>query len=159
MLTATLLVVLALVSGGAHAGDDDPPGRVGRVTESQGQAWVYDTDADEWVALQRNRPITSGSRIAVDGNARLEFRVGSTTVRLAGASELEVRRLDDERIELFLLDGSAALRVRSQDVSREIEVATAEGPLHAAPHGPLPHRPPRRIQRGDGLERRVALRE
>ena len=126
-LAATLLVVLALVSGGAHAGDDDPPGRVGRVTESQGQAWVYDTDADEWVALQRNRPITSGSRIAVDGNARLEFRVGSTTVRLAGASELEVRRLDDERIELFLLDGSAALRVRSQDVSREIEVATPEG--------------------------------
>ncbi len=126
-LAAALLVVLALVSGGAHAGDDDPPGRVGRVTESQGQAWVYDTDADEWVALQRNRPITSGSRIAVDGNARLEFRVGSTTVRLAGASELEVRRLDDERIELFLLDGSAALRVRSQDVSREIEVATPEG--------------------------------
>ena len=126
-LAATLLVALALVSVGARAGDDDPPGRVGRVTESQGQAWVYDTDADEWVALQRNRPITSGSRIAVDGNGRLEFRIGSTTVRLAGASELEVRRLDDERIELFLLDGSAALRVRSQDVSREIEVVTPEG--------------------------------
>ncbi|HET9206754.1 MAG TPA: DUF6600 domain-containing protein [Burkholderiaceae bacterium] len=127
LLTATLLMVLALFSGGARAGDDDPPGRVGRVTESQGQAWVYDSDADEWIALQRNRPITSGSRIAVDGNARLELRVGSTTVRLAGASELEVRRLDDERIELFLLDGSAALRVRSQDVSREIEVSTPEG--------------------------------
>jgi len=127
LLAATLWLVLALASGAARAGDDDPPGRVGRVIESQGQSWLYDTDADEWVELQRNRPITTGNRIAVDGNARLEVRVGSTTLRLAGGSELEMRRLDDERIDLFLVNGSVALRVRSQDVSREIELATAEG--------------------------------
>ena len=127
LLQAAVWLALALASGAALAGDDDPPGRVGRVIESDGQSWLYDTDADEWVALQRNRPITSGNRIAVDANARLELRVGSSTIRLAGGSELEFRRLDDERIDLFLLNGSAALRVRSQDVSREIEIATAEG--------------------------------
>ena len=46
---------------------DDPPGRVGRVTESQGQSWVYDTDAGEWINLERNRPLTTGDRLAVDG--------------------------------------------------------------------------------------------
>jgi hypothetical protein len=127
LFTAMLLVVLALVSGAALAGDDDPPGRVARVIESQGQSWLYDTESDEWIELQRNRPITTGNRIAVDGNARLELRVGSTTVRLAGGSELEIPRLDDERIDLFLVNGSVALRVRSQDVSREIEIATADG--------------------------------
>ncbi len=124
LMAALLLLALATA---AAAADDDPPGRVGRVIESQGQSWLWDTDADEWIALQRNRPITTGNRIAVDGNARLELRVGSTTIRLAGGSELEVRRLDDERIDLFLLDGSAALRVRSQDVSREIELNTPMG--------------------------------
>jgi len=122
-----LSLALALIAGTARAGDDDPPGRVGRVIESEGQSWLYDTDSNEWVELQRNRPITTGNRIAVDGNARLELRVGSTSVRLAGGSELEMRRLDDERIDLFLLNGSAAVRVRSQDVSRELEIATAHG--------------------------------
>ncbi|MCW5659395.1 MAG: hypothetical protein KIT60_16950 [Burkholderiaceae bacterium] len=125
LLAALLLLVVA--AGAARAGDDDPPGRVGRVIESQGQSWLYDTDSDEWIELQRNRPITTGNRIAVDASARLELRVGSTTLRLAGGSELEVRRLDDERIDFFLVQGSAALRVRSQDVSREIEIATPEG--------------------------------
>lgn len=127
LLALLLLLALAVATGAAIAADDDPPGRVGRVIESQGQAWLYDTDSDEWVELQRNRPITSGNRIAVDGAARLELRIGSTTIRLAGGSEIEMRRLDDERIELFLVDGSAALRVRSQDVSREIEVNTPMG--------------------------------
>src|SRR5688572_19445730 len=127
MLATTLALMLALAGGAARANDDDPPGRVGRVTESQGQSWLYDTDSSEWIELQRNRPITTGNRIAVDHNARLELRVGSTSLRLDGGSELEIRRLDDERIDLFLLNGSAALRVRSQDVSREIELATAQG--------------------------------
>jgi hypothetical protein len=127
LLTLALLTALALASGAARAADDDPPGRVGRVIESQGESWLYDTDTDEWIQLQRNRPITTGNRIAVDGNARLELRVGSTSLRLAGGSELEIRRLDDERIDLFLVNGSVALRVRSQDVSREIEIATPQG--------------------------------
>jgi hypothetical protein len=125
--SAVLALAFALMGGAVWAADDDPPGRVGRVIESQGQSWLYDTDSDEWIELQRNRPISTGNRIAVDQNARLELRIGSTTVRLAGGSELEMRRLDDERIDLFLVNGSAAVRVRSQDVSRELEIATPEG--------------------------------
>jgi len=106
---------------------EDPPGRVGRVTEGQGQSWFFDADAGEWVALERNRPLTTGARIAVDDGARLELRVGSTAVRLAGGSELEITRLDDQRIELALHDGSAAVRVRSPEVAREVQVASATG--------------------------------
>lgn len=127
-----LLVALASFGKPALAADD-PPGRVGRVTEGQGQSWVYDGDASEWISLERNRPLTSGDRVAVDGAARLELRIGSTAVRLAGGSELEIRRLDDERIDLFLHSGSAAVRVRSPEVAREVEVATVEGRF--APRG------------------------
>lgn len=125
-LIAALLLALLLFVRPARA-DDDPPGRVGRVTESQGQSWVYDAGGGEWIELLRNRPITGGDRIAVDANGRLEVRVGSTAVRLAGGSELEIRRLDDDRIDMFLINGSAALRVRSPEVAREIELATDEG--------------------------------
>lgn len=127
LLAAALAATLALLGGAARAADDDPPGRVGRVIESQGQSWLFDSDTDEWIELQRNRPITTGNRIAVDQSGRLELRVGSTSLRLAGGSELEISRLDDERIDLFLVNGSVAVRVRSQDVAREIAIATPQG--------------------------------
>ncbi|HET7528023.1 MAG TPA: DUF6600 domain-containing protein [Burkholderiaceae bacterium] len=123
---AALMVALTAIAAPALAADD-PPGRVGRVTDSQGQSWFFDTEGGEWVNLERNRPLTSGDRVAVDGAARLELRIGSTAVRLSGGSELEIIRLDDDRIDLFLHSGSAAVRVRSPEVAREVELATAEG--------------------------------
>jgi hypothetical protein len=124
-LAALLLALLSFATPALAA--DDPPGRVGRVTDSQGQSWFYDTEAGEWSSLERNRPITTGDRVAVDGNGRLELRIGSTAVRLAGGSELEIVRLDDDRVDLMLHSGSAAVRVRSVEVAREVELATADG--------------------------------
>src|SRR5262245_24705076 len=127
-----LVLTLASFASPALAADD-PPGRVGRVTDAQGQSWYFDGEANEWVNLERNRPLTSGERIAVDASGHLELRIGSTAVRLAGGSELEIRRIDDERIDLFLHSGSAAVRVRSAEVAREVELATIEGRF--APRG------------------------
>ncbi|MFO1220210.1 MAG: DUF6600 domain-containing protein [Burkholderiaceae bacterium] len=132
-LAAALIGTLALMARPAQA-SDDPPGRVGRITESRGQSWQWDPESGEWVAVQRNRPVTSGDRLSVEPDGRLELRIGSSTVRLAGGTELEMRRLDDARIEMRLAQGSAALRVRSPEVAREIELATEEGRF-------LPRRP------------------
>jgi hypothetical protein len=137
------MLLLALASIGTPAfAADDPPGRVGRVTEGQGQSWFYDTEAGEWVSLERNRPLTTGDRIAVDAAGRLELRIGSTAVRLAGGSELEISRLDDDRIDLFLHSGSAAVRVRSAEVAREVEMATVQGRFspRGAAHFRVDHR-------------------
>ena len=125
-LTVLLAIMLGLQVRPAFAADD-PPGRVGRITDHQGQAWLWDPDGGEWLALQRNRPITAGDRISVEGSGRVELHVGSTAVRLDGGSEIEVKRLDDERIELQLHSGSAALRVRSPEVAREVSLDTVEG--------------------------------
>lgn len=125
-LAAVLVGAFALLARPAQA-SDDPPGRVGRITESRGQAWQWDPEGGEWVAVQRNRPVTSGDRLSVEGDGRLELRIGSTTVRLDGGTEIEMRRLDDERIEMQLFNGSAAVRVRSAEVAREVEVVTEEG--------------------------------
>jgi hypothetical protein len=123
-----LAAVLALPGGGARAADEaDPPGRVGRLADLQGQAWTFATESGEWLAAERNAVLTSGDRIATDAGGRVELRVGSTTVYLDGASELEMARLDDERIDLRLYSGSAALRIRNPEKLREIAVLTGEG--------------------------------
>jgi len=105
----------------------DPPSQVGRITEVQGQAWLFHPEEGEWISAQRNRPLTTGDRLATDGNARVEVRIGSTTLRLDGASEIEVKRLDDDNMSLQLHNGSLALRLRSRERLPEFELLTGEG--------------------------------
>ena len=109
--------------------EGDPPGRVGRLADLQGAVSVYDIERGEWAAAQRNRPLTSGDRLSTAAGGRAELRVGSTVLRLAASSELEVLRLDDDRLDFQLHAGSLALRVRVREVANEIAIVTAEARL------------------------------
>jgi hypothetical protein len=122
-LTVAALALLVLCT----AAWADPPGRVGRLAELNGTVWIYDGEQGEWVLAQRNRPVTTGDRLATDTDARAEMQVGSTTMRVDGATELEVVRLDDQNVRIHVAAGSLAVKVRARDVAREIEVITAEG--------------------------------
>ncbi|WP_157615881.1 DUF6600 domain-containing protein [Rhizobacter sp. Root404] len=143
-MSSTLSRRLALLARGAAAGwalalgafalsaaaqepDVDPPGRVARVSEATGQVWIYSPDAGEWVSAVRNQPLTSGDRIATDTGARAELQIGSTSLRLDSATELEVAQLDDAQASLQLLEGSAIARVRDAEGAGELEITTDEG--------------------------------
>ena len=105
----------------------DPPGRVGRISEVQGQVWLYHPEEGEWIAAERNRPLTAGDRVATDGDGRAEIRIGSTTLRVDRGSEFEVLRLDDEHLSLQLHGGSLAVRLRSREAVPEFDLRTSEG--------------------------------
>jgi len=130
LLAGALLWVLGSVASVARAGDRDgevdPPGRVGRIVELHGNVSRYDQEEDRWSDAERNRPITTGDRLSTAGGANVELRVGSTVLRLGGGTELEVVRLDDERLVFELHGGSLALRVRTGEKAAEIEVTTRE---------------------------------
>jgi hypothetical protein len=68
--------------------DPDPPGRVGRIAETSGPAWLWSPDTGEWIEAVPNRPVPSGDRLATDRGARDELDVGSTTLRLDADTEL-----------------------------------------------------------------------
>ena len=105
----------------------DPPGRVGRLADLNGTVWIYDGEQGEWVLAQRNRPLTTGDRLATDADARAEMQVGSTTMRVDGSTELQIAQLDDQNVRIHVAAGSLAVRVRAREVAREIEVVTPEG--------------------------------
>ncbi|MGE5115661.1 MAG: DUF6600 domain-containing protein, partial [Betaproteobacteria bacterium] len=150
-LLAALLLVLAGVLG-AQPALADPPGRVGRLADLEGTVWFYSPDQGEWVEAVRNRPVTNGDHLATDAGGRATLRIGSTTVRLDGSTELAVQRLDDDAIRLQLVDGSLALRVRTPEAAREAEVSTDEGRF-------LPREPGSyRIDRADDTSTATAWR-
>lgn len=124
---AMLLAALLLGLGGAAHAQDDPPGRVGRIAAVDGNVSVFDAEVGDWVDAHRNRPLTQGDRLATGALAGVELRIGSTTLLLGAASELEALRLDDERMVFQLHRGVVALHVRSREVAQELEVHSAEG--------------------------------
>jgi hypothetical protein len=129
-IALSLVIPLAglLCAAAAHAVEaDDPPGRVGRLSEMNGQVWLYTPDAGEWISAVRNRPLTTGDRLSTDADARAELRVGSTTVRLDAGTELEILRIDDDQVSLQLHNGSVAVRLRHAEAAREFDLRTAEG--------------------------------
>jgi hypothetical protein len=121
-------LLMAALAGPARA-QDDPPGRVGRLADLQGAVSWFDAEQGLWLNAERNRPLTSGDRLSTAPQGRAELRVGSTVLRLAGGSELELLRLDDQRISVQLHSGSLALRVRSREVASEIDIVTQEARL------------------------------
>ncbi|MFY9511274.1 MAG: DUF6600 domain-containing protein, partial [Rubrivivax sp.] len=113
---------------GARA-EDDPPGRVGRLSEMQGSVSYYDAEQGQWIAASRNRPLTSGDRLSTDGDARAELRIGSSTLRLGEGSEIELLRVDDDKVSVQLHSGQLALRIRDREVAAETEIVTNEARL------------------------------
>lgn len=138
LAAAAFTAPLALAQGAG-------PGRVGRVVELTGVVQTYDAEARQWTSGAANRPVTTGDRLWVPDQARAEVRVGSTSLRLGGGTEMEAVRIDDGAIWFRLHRGRVALRVAAREVAAEIEVATAEAQL-------LPQRAGHfRIERSDAV--------
>jgi hypothetical protein len=127
---ARLLLAPVLCLGLACAwAQEDPPGRVGRVSDVQGNVSWWDHEAGRWDDAEPNHPLTQQDRISTGTDSRAELRIGSTTLRLGPITEVEVLRLDDERMVFQLHSGSLALRVRTRDAADQIELVTAEARL------------------------------
>jgi hypothetical protein len=128
LLAGALAAAMVAVAPRAAA-QEDPPGRVGRIAELKGAVSWFDHESGRWAEAERNRPLTGGDRISTGPDSRAELRVGSSTLRLGAGAELEVLRLDDERMAFQLHAGPLAVRVRSREVASEIDIVTAEARL------------------------------
>ncbi len=99
-----------------HAQEEDLPARVGRVADIAGQLSLSPEDRpDEWEAIGINYPVTSGGNLWVSGGGRAEVDYGGGQFRLAGDTSVQVSRLDDRQLALFIAQGALIVRVRSLD--------------------------------------------
>ena len=108
---------------------EDPPARAGRVSDISGEAWIFDSQSRDWERLARNQTVAEGDRLRSDGSSRITLRIGSTTLWLDERSELEVERMDDERVLLRVDRGGLALKLRSREQAQDYRLLTREGRL------------------------------
>ena len=106
--------------------DEELPGRVGRIADVSGELFHAPADnAADWSPVGINYPVTSGDHLWVAGAGRAEIDYGGGQFRLADETNLQVSRLDDRQLALFLAQGRLIVRLRMLDAG---EVATIDTP-------------------------------
>jgi hypothetical protein len=106
----------------------DPPTRVARLNHVSGAVSFAPVEApEEWTQAALNRPLTSGDRLWTDSGSRAELHVGSTALRLAPLTSVEVLNLDDQTLQVRLVQGEINMRVRDLTRDELVEIATPAG--------------------------------
>jgi uncharacterized protein DUF6600 len=104
--------------------DQDPPGRVARLSYSQGSVSFRPAGEDDWVTAVPNRPLVTGDDLWADENSRVEANVGSAAIRLGSKTGVTFLALDDHTTQIRLAQGSLIMRVRHVDDDDTYEVDT-----------------------------------
>ncbi len=124
-LARSIPIGVALFLGLATAAAD-PPARVGRLSLIQDEVTVHDTRSGESETATLNWPVTGDTAIVTARGARAEVRIGSTAVRLEGATDLEFVQLDDQATLLRLREGTVSVRVRDRETAERFTLETPD---------------------------------
>src|SRR5258706_9956159 len=115
---------LTLVAYACLAGAQELPDRVGRLSSTDGTVSIYQDPEIGWEEAFVNTPITSENSVWTERGARAEVQVGASVLRLDGATQLDVWRLDDDLLDARVESGSLAVRIRYLQAPERYSIAT-----------------------------------
>jgi hypothetical protein len=102
----------------------DPPGRVARLSYSQGSVSFRPAGEDDWVTAVPNRPMVTGDDLWTDTDSRAEAHIGSAAIRMGEKTGITFLTLDDNTTQIRLAQGSLIVRVRHVDDDDTYEIDT-----------------------------------
>src|SRR6202451_2356947 len=102
----------------------DPPGRVARLSFSDGSVSFQPGGEGDWVQAVANRPLTTGDNLWADKDSRAELQTGSTSIRMDSETSVTFLDIDDHTTQLKLSQGSIIVRVRHLDDDDQFEIDT-----------------------------------
>ena len=120
------LLAAVLASAAALAVWADAPGRVARLSTFAGDVQLAN-EREDWQSIPRNYAVTAGDNLWVSEGGRAELDVGPLQVWLAGGSNVNFERLDDQSLIARLSQGSMAVRIRAWEQQDAMRVLTANG--------------------------------
>jgi hypothetical protein len=124
LLGLALAVALFVPQRAAANDEDDPPGRVARLSYASGNVSFEPAGTDDWVSAVINRPITTGDKLWSDNGARAELHMDSAAIRLSGNTGFSFLNLDDRTTQIRLTEGAINVRVRRLDQDETFEIDT-----------------------------------
>ena len=118
--------LLGLFAGLPAGAADSLPSRVGRVSAIDGTAAVRPVGG-EWADSGINHPVVAGMSVRTPPQGRAVLRIGAEMIALAGATELDLARLDSGSTQIVLRRGRIGVRLSHLDPARSIEIDIPRG--------------------------------
>src|SRR5436309_1949353 len=123
-LLSLAMAVALFVPQRAAADQDDPPGRVARLSYTHGSVSFNPAGTDDWVNTVVNRPITTGDKLWTDNGARAELHIGSAAIRLSSKTGFSFLNLDDSKAQIRITEGTLNVLVRRLENDESFEIDT-----------------------------------
>jgi len=124
LLSLLFLACYILATPTSAAAQDDPPGRVARLSYLQGSVSFQASGTQDWIEANPNRPMTTGDNLWADNNSRAEVHIGSTAVRLSSETGISFLNIDDRTVQIQLAQGTIAIHLRHYDPGSGYEIDT-----------------------------------
>jgi uncharacterized protein DUF6600 len=105
----------------------EPPARVGRVAFVQGTLAFHTLGETAWSAAAVNYPVATGGAFWTDPKSRAEIRVGAQTIDLAGNTDLELTKLDQQVMQAALPQGRIEVRLRELGEGETVQIDIPRG--------------------------------
>jgi hypothetical protein len=134
-LALALVLVASVAWSQPRMSRDDPPLRVGVLTDIEGSVVWAPAGQTEWKDAPRNRPVTRGDRLWTDDGARAEVHFGSSVLRMDSGTFVEAVAVEGDELRLQLNEGVADARVRELLPGDTFEIATPQLALRATQAG------------------------
>lgn len=133
MRRAWLVLGLVVLAGcyyyGASSENEDttpspqvPESPEGELSLMEGSVSLRPAAGDTWAIPDSNVVLGSGDRLWVDTVGHLEVEFGSTAVRMASETELDLTRVEVKLLQMLLSQGSIDVRIRNADTAKSYEV-------------------------------------
>jgi hypothetical protein len=121
---ALLALLICILPGAARADESDPPGRVARLSDTEGAVSLQPAGMQEWTAATLNRPLTTGDKLWSEENSRAEVDLGAAVMRLGNSTGFCFLNLDDSSAQMQLTAGTLIVRVRDMQRGQSYEIDT-----------------------------------
>ena len=121
-ISGLLFVICA--GGAARADQDDPPERIARMSQYDGDISYSPAGEDQWVEAALNRPLVRGDRLWTERGARAELQIGSAAIHLDENTSFEILDLDDRIAQVQVTQGTISLSVRRLYPDQVYEIDT-----------------------------------
>ncbi len=125
VVVAWLFFCGLLVAGplfGQNSGD--PPGRVARLSYTEGAVSFEPSGESDWSQASLNYPLTTGDRLWTDKGARAELETGNIAIRMSEQTDLTTTNLTDQLLQLGLAQGSVRITAYDLRPGGQVEVDT-----------------------------------
>src|SRR5437588_12888887 len=94
-LAALVLISVLSVSVALADAESDPPGRVARLSYTDGSVSLQPAGVEDWADATVNRPLTTGDKLWSDQHSRAELDIRSAVSRGGSLTGLRLPNIDE----------------------------------------------------------------